>query len=645
MYFKVSYDADFDELMLHLKTKYGNKLFDLDGIGKQLDMNEFSREFFSNKTTTADVSVDANANVDIKDVIAYNVELPKPFMRFNSYYILWKKLRQLYGHAEANRIIEMQLSGDIYINDFSNVGIPYCYNFSTYNIMLEGLPMIKKINSIAPKYLYSFKSQLEQFIVIAANSTLGATGVADMLIVLSHYVKKLLNTKNDAGFTFETEEDCWKYVKETLVSFIYTVNQPQRGGLQSPFTNISIFDRPFLETLCDNAYHNPETGETPDIDLTMKIQEMFLDIMNEELSRTPVTFPVATACFCTDDTDNIIDEKFLDMIAQKNQDFGFINIFCGKSSVLSSCCRLRSDSSNEYFNSIGGSSISIGSLGVVTMNLPRMAIRAKQQSEKDRYQVFLDILEDVTITCGKINNAKRHILRRRIENDNLPLYTLGFMELSRQYSTAGVNGINEAIEILGLDILDDEGQKFVLDSLSVINNTNDKLQKQYKAPHNCEQTPSENSSIKLANKDKVLGYNPEDYPLYSNQFIPLTTKADMLDRIRLQGMFDRHFSGGAIMHLSAGERIKDVNIIKELIRISAKKGVVYFAINYSLQMCVDGHMGVGRSNLCSVCGKEVTSNYTRVVGFLTSVSTWQKTRREHDYPYRQHYNGEMKSIV
>ena len=640
MFIKVSYDEDFDELMMHLRAKYGKKLFTLDGIGKQLDMNQFSREFFTNNTTTADISTDSNSNVDSKDVIAYNFELPKPFMRYNSYYVLWKKLKQLYGHVEANKIIEMQLTGDIYINDFSDIGRPYCFNYSVYDIMLQGLPMVKKIKSIAPKHLYAFKSQLEQFVVVASNSTLGATGLADIFIVMSHYVRKILKHKADAGFEFASEKACWNYVKENIVSFIYTINQPMRGN-QSPFTNVSIFDRPFLDNMCDGSYKDLD-GNDVDKDIVMKIQEIFLNVMNEELNRTPITFPVTTACFCVDDENNIIDEEFTQMIAEKNKNFGFINIYCGKSSTLSSCCRLRSDQENEYFNSFGAGSSKIGSLGVVTMNLPRLAVKSIKNNKDDAVGArceFLNELRECVEDVGRINNAKRHIITKRIGNGNLPLYELGFMNLSKQYSTAGVTGLNEICELFDVDILESEGQEFILNCLEVINTTNDKLQKQYKAPHNCEQVPAENSSIKLATKDTMLGYNDAGYRLFSNQFIPLVTKADMLDRIRLQGLFDKHFSGGAIAHINIGQRIEDTQQIVDLIKSCAKAGVVYWAINYNIQRCVNDHMSVGMNGSCVVCGAEIKDNFTRVVGFLTNTKNWHQVRREDDYPERQFYGG------
>lgn len=630
MHVNITYDENFTELMLYLKAKYGQRIFELDGIGSQLDIDKFSKGFFTNKSTTADVSVDANSNISTKDMIVYNAELPKPYFRMNAYYLIWKKLRQLYGHVEANKIVEMQLAGDIYINDFHGVSQPYCYNYSTYDIALSGLTMVNKITSVAPKYLYSFKSQLEQFVVIASNSTLGATGLADLFIVMAYYVDKLLETKSDAGFSFASEQDCWKYVKENIVSFIYTINQPMRVT-QSPFTNVSIFDDSFLESLAPE-YVFPD-GKAPSIDTIKRLQCLFLDTMNEELKRTPITFPVVTACFSVDEEGTIQDKDFLDKIAEKNLEYGYINLYCGKTSTLSSCCRLRSDTSNEYFNSFGSGSTKIGSLGVVTVNLPRLAYKYKDDKEG-----FLAALAETVEVVGKINNSKRHIVKRRIENNAQPLYNLGFMDISKQYSTCGLNGINEAIDLLGMNIVEEEGSAFAIEMFNTINTVNDRLQRQYKAPHNCEQTPSENSSIKLAKKDAILGYDI-GLEFYSNQFIPLIAKADMLDRIRLQGLFDKHFSGGAICHINIEEQIKDKQAMIDMITACAKMGVIYFAINYNLQKCENNHMSVGHNSHCTVCGAEVTENFTRVVGFLTAVKNWHEVRREQDYPERQFYGS------
>lgn len=679
MYFKVSFDSDFDTLMMHIWSKYGKELFDIDGIGKQCDMNWFAKNFYTTNTTIADASIDSNSNVTDHNVIAYNFEFPKPFQRYNSYYLLWKKLKQVYSIEVANRIVEKQLTGAYYINDFHDIGRPYCFNYSTVDILFDGLPMVSKIKSIRPKYLYSFKSQLEQFVVYCANSTLGATGIADLFISMSYFVDKIMKSGHDAGFYFDGwfsdsdkavlgamissmparlpdgsnddeiekmtkdigrklnkpgpysrvwfERNVWKYVKENIVSLIYTINQPMRGN-QSPFSNVSLYDRPFLESLT-SGYVFPDES-TVDLGIVEKIQNVFIDTMNEELRRTPVTFPVTTACFSVDDENNILDEDFLKLISEKNSEFAFINIYHGKSSTLSSCCRLRSDTQNEYFNSFGAGSTKIGSLGVVTLNLPRLAWTSS--SEED----FIQNLEEAVIEIAYINNAKRHIIKKRAENGSLPLYSLGYMDLKKQYSTCGLTGINEVCEILGYDILSESGQAFVLKMLECINSTNDKMAKAYKAPHNCEQVPAENSSIKLATKDKYLGFNKEGYEFYSNQFIPLVTNADMLDRIRLQGLFDNHFSGGAICHLNLGEVVA-AGTMADMIRSCAKQGVVYWAVNYQLNKCENGHMSVGTSDSCPVCAGVIVDKYTRVVGFLTNVKNWHKVRREKDFPNRQFY--------
>lgn len=625
MYFKVTYEEQFDDLMMHLKAKYSQDLFDLDGIGKQLDMSKFSKDFFS-ADVTADASIDANANVDDVSVIAYNTELPKPFFRYNSYYILWEMLKKLYNHEKANEIIEMQLTGDIYIHDFHGVGsgMPYCFNYSTYDIAMRGLPMVKKITSKPPKHLYAFKSQVEQFTVIASNSTLGATGLADLLVIMSWYVQKILDNRKDAHFEFKTDRDIWNYVKETLVSMIYTINQPMRAN-QSPFTNISLYDDNFLKNMIGD-YIFPD-GRELNINVIKKIQQIFSNIMNEELGRTPVTFPVTTGCLSVDKDRNIQDEEFLDFVAEQSLKFGYINFYAGSSSTLSSCCRLRSETDNEYFNSFGSGSSKIGSLGVCSINLPRLAIKYSNESE------YIENLEYMVRISGTVNNAKREIIKGRIKNGNLPLYSMGYMELDRQYSTAGVNGFNETLELMGYNILNEDGQSFGLEIIETFNRVNKELEEKYDSPHNCEQVPGENMSIKMVQKDKLMGFSIP-YEIYSNQFIPLTTKANLLDRIKIQGVFDKHFSGGAIAHLNIEQKIEDKEKVKELIKVAVKMGVVYFALNYNIQRCSNNHMSVGKKELCVVCGGDITDNFTRVVGFLTNTKNWHKIRRSEDYPNR-----------
>ena len=626
MYLRVNFDVDFEDLILHLRSKYGKEMMDLDGIGKQLDMATFGKQFFSSKHNTADMSVDANANVDDSTVVAYENELPKPYMRLNSLYLLWKESKKFYGAEFANRVVEGQISGDFYINDLSNVQKPYCYNFSAYDLMTKGLPFVKKIDSLPPKHLSSFCGQMVHFTSYASNQVMGAVGLADLLIVMSYYVGKELNEYPT------NKEYIWRQVKQELQSIIFSMNQPFRGGLQSGFYNISIYDDEFLKSM-QKDYLFPD-GSYPNIELIKKLQDLFVDLMNETLRVTTVTFPVTTLCLCVDEDKNIKNQEFLKHMCEKNIEFGFMNIYAGTTGTLSSCCRLRSDKSNEYIgytNSFGGASSQIGSYGVVTLNLPRIAIQSNGDIE-----VFINKLKELVNTSIRINHAKRNILTKRIEMKALPLYDYGFMNIQKQYATTGLNGINEAIQFLGENILTEKGQEICAKILKTVNTINDKADKKYKYAHNCEQTPSENSSIKLAQKDKLMKLQNAT-ELYSNQFIPLITEADMLDRIKLQGLFDSQFSGGAIAHINIENQITNVDSLVDLINSTVKKGVVYHAVNYNLQKCENGHMSVGKNNMCPICGKTITDNYTRAVGFLVNTKNLHKIRREFDYPNRQFY--------
>ena len=624
-----TYSEDFVNLMRSLGDKYGNKIFDLDGIGKQLDFNTFRENFFA-VGVAADGSVDPNANVDDVSPISFAAEFSKPSERLDSYYVLYSELLNITSKKDADEIIEHQLLGDIYINDMHGISSrkPYCFNYATFDVLTMGLPMVKKIVSMPPKHLLAFRSQLEQFIIIASNSTLGATGMADLLISMSFYMRHILDTKSDAHFHFASEEDCWEYFKQTLVSFIYTMNQPLRSQ-QSPFTNVSIYDKSFLENLVADIIF-PD-GTRPDVDLIMKLQDIYIDTMNEEMERTPITFPVTTLCLSTEDGE-ILDPTFLSKVSPKAIKYGFLNVYMGSSSTLSSCCRLRSSTKNEFFNSFGAGSSKIGSLGVVTINLPRLAYLSKSELDFEK-----QLVKFVKITAI-INQAKRNIIQQGIDSEKEPLYNLGFMDLDKQYSTTGINGFYECLDILGHNILTSDGQDYAVHLMKLINGVIDECQEKYNKPHNVEQIPGENTSIKFCKKDKYLGYDL-GLKMYSNQFVPLTSDVSMLDRVIIQGKMDKYFSGGSVLHLNVSEKLEDPKDFEDLVKFCAKSGVVYFAINYLLNKCENGHMTIGLTEKCPTCGAKIVGKYTRVVGFLTEVSNWHKVRREQDFPNRRFYGN------
>jgi ribonucleoside-triphosphate reductase len=245
------------------------------------------------------------------------------------------------------------------------------------------------------------------------------------------------------------------------------------------------------------------------------------------------------------------------------------------------------------------------------------------------------ILEFVRFT-GIINNARRNIIQDRVNSGAHPLYTLDFIKIKTQYSTTGLNGIYEFLEINGFDILEEEGQQALIKVMEAINEELNVMQKKYDAPHNTEQVPGENMSVKACKKDHFFGKNKQ-YRMYSNQFIPLIVNTDLVNRLRLQGLFDSSFSGGSICHINLdGEITKER--MRQLIVTSAGMGVIYFAINLVINECENGHMFTGLCD-CPLCGGKATSQFTRVVGFLTRVSTSIPERQELDFPNRQFYKS------
>lgn len=628
-----SYQEEFRAVMCEMLDKFGEEIFNLSGIGEQLDINQAMKKM-ANASSVANGSIDSNANAGGTTAVTIASEFAKPHALIQSYYRLWKWLKKNRGLDIANEFVEAQLSGKIYVNDMHYISYPapYCYNHSCLTIAQKGLiGLDTKNDTKPPKYLRSYFDIMEAYLLVAGNSTAGATGIANLIVVSTIFLKKMI----DSGFVdshvhLNSEEDCWQYYKEELTSFIYRLNQACRGGSQSLFTNVSIFDKHFLENIIPNTFVMIDDNVyMTDFETVKRAQEVYIDIMLEEAKRVVHTFPVTTACFSTklnEETGkyDIQDKKFLDFICEKNEATGFINLYGGDTSILSSCCRLRSDTSNQFFNSFGGASDQIGSMGVVAINLPQLAFRFIKDEEG-----FETELADLVTLAQEVNYAKRCLLQSSIKKGHLPLYSNGYMDLGKQFSTVGFIGLYEACEIMGYDNTSDEGVKFGLHILDVINTINDEIAHKYKIPVNLEGIPGENTCVKLAVKDKVLGFNNQ-YKMYSNQFIPLSKRCNIFDRVKLSGAYDSQCSGGSIMHITIDSKVSK-ETMKDFVISTLGAGVKYFAFNYKINQCKDcSHIFVGEHEVCPECGSKELEKFTRVVGFLTKISQWSQTRQEED---------------
>ena len=628
-----SFQPEFKECLAEIERKYGFELFNISGIGKQLDVNQFAKDFFGRKTNTADVSVDANSNVSLKNTIIYDQEMAKPLKLIYSYYRMWKGLKKKFGLEYANEAVRKQLTGEIYINDFHGFAsnLYYCYNYSTLDTAQKGIPKgIDAEKSRPTKYLNTFMEHLQLFCIHAGNSSLGAVGLADLLLTMSAYAKRVLTVKGDQHVNFVSEEDCWTYIKEKMTNFIYFLNQPNRV-VQSLFSNVSIYDDNFLDTLLD--YYFIEADDTiyfAEKDIVKRMQVMFLETMNDIMEQRITTFPVVTACFSLDDDRNIQDEDFLRMVLEMDSKFRFVNLYAGATSTLSSCCRLRSDKTNKYMNSLGSGSTKIGSLGVCTQNLPRLAYMSNGSIE-----VFKDMLRENIIMSQRINGVKRAIIKNAVDKNMVPVYNLGYVDLKTQYSTTGVVGIYEALQTLGYDIKSEQGEALAEEILKFIGEVTDECSEEQKAPCNVEQIPAENVAVKLAKKDRLLGFN-DKYEIYSNQYVPLKdNSADMFTRIRLVAHLDKYMSGGSILHININESDVSTDTLIDLAKAMYKQGVVYFAFNRLLAECTDcDHVFTTNKEtfdknevVCPKCGSHNTECALRIVGFIRKFSSWSSERQ------------------
>ena len=601
-------------------------MLEADGIGPStLDINSFAKKFFKKKVV-ADVSTDANANVDDNSILSLEYEFGKSLQKLNAYYIFWKKMTEdpKLGIKRANKAIELCINGTLKIHDLQFSLKPYCFAFSLSEMVMKGLPFIKKVKIGPPKHFKSFINLVIQFTAYASNQMAGATAFPDLFIYMDWFARK------DYGEHYHENEKVMESIKQEIQSLVYSWNFPFRGS-QSSFTNVNLYDDYFLKDLFSGTIY-PDLSK-PNFETIKKLQQYYMTWFVDESKTQSFTFPVNTVTFYKDDNNDIKDLQFLDMVSELNCYNGSFNIYTGPLGSLASCCRLRSDTTKtrEYVNSgfgVGGTSI--GSHRVVTLNLPRIGFESEDDSD------YMKKLDYYVRVAQDILDIHRTIIADNINRGKLPLYTHHFMALNKQFSTIGFIGINEACELQGYDILDKQGSEFARRILNKINDLNDQRSKEDGNIRNMEQIPGESAAVTFAEKDKLLFTN-QKYKIYGNQYIPLWKNADIEDRINAQGMFDSMCGGGAIAHLNVTDSLSKEQM-KRLIITAASKGCIYYAVNVAQCRCNNcGKLFIGKFDK-SPCHDAEMTHYLRVVGFLTPVENWMPQRRE-EYKVRQFYSN------
>lgn len=601
---------------------YGEEFLKLQGLNdEKLSLTDFI-DGFIDSDNVANASVDANANIAQKDIVTMMSEMSKPHQKLLAFNKLYYELNKQYGFKVANEAMEQMWNYGIYMHDFNTTTFyHYCFAYDIKDIVEKGLFFVENYNARPAKHLDSFIQILMEAIAFLSRRQSGAVGLPNLIPYLYYFWSR--DVKN--GYYTESPE---RYKTQQLQALIYRLNQPWVRTDQAAFTNVSVFDHPYFEaifggsTFPDGSYMIDEEEEI------IQFQKDFIDVVNAIREENIFTFPVLTASLLYKDQ-HFVDEPFAKWACEASRKWNLFNFFTDSSvNSLSNCCRLKSDVTDLYFNSIGGSALKVGSVKVATLNIARLAY--KYQNEQD----FLVGLKNLTELDLKILDTQRSIIKRNVEKGLLPSFSSGLVDFEHLYSTVGINGIYEVMKTFGYITKDEFGNTYYTDEayilgkriFQVIRNCIDNfsLDKDYK--FNIEQVPAEQAAVKMQAADKYLYPDKvvEDLPLYGNQWIPLGIKATIVERTKICAAFDSYCNGGSIEHINVDAPFSTFEKAWQLLNWVAQQGVTYFAFNGRVSQCANHHSFYG--DVCPKCGAPAKLKYTRIVGFYTPDVTWSAPR-------------------
>lgn len=615
-----------------LQVEYGDEFAKLNGLSDaQLSFTDFIDAFIDTETV-ADASVDGNANVGNKDMRTLMNEMPKPHRKLLAYNKIYYEMNKRYGFKTANEWLKKEWSRALYLHDADTATFkPYCYAYTLKRLAEEGLFFLNSFNHEPAQHLTTFIDFVKEFVSYNSNLTSGACGLPDLVPYMYYFWKKDVAE----GYYTVTPE---KYAKQNAQRFIYAVNQPAvRDSIQSAFTNVNFFDMPYLEALFGGSEFPDGTPMIYELDGIMEFQKMFLEVMSDIRSKNMFTFPVSSISMIYKDH-KFEDEDFARWAIRHNMKWADSNLFTSDSvTSLSNCCRLKSNIEDlGFFSSIGGTALRVGSVKVSTINLARIAYESNTEQE------YLIKLRDINELNLKVLDTVRHIIKRNHEKGLLPNYCDGLIDIDSQYNTIGVIGIFETMKKFGYVTVDEFGNHYYTKEadafgkkiFDVITRGKEQfiLDKDYKV--SIEQIPGESCAAKLQAADELL--YPElvvkDLPLYGNQFIPLGIKTTMKERIRIASLFDSYCNGGSIAHINIEAPFATFEQAWDMVNYIAEQGLTYFAFNTKIQACKHNHAFFGTK--CPVCGSDVHTEYTRIVGFYTPIKTWSSARKQ-EYEMRE----------
>ncbi len=534
-------------------------------------------------------------------------------------------------------IAKAHKDGDIHLHDLSML-TGYCAGWSLKQLIQQGLGIPGKINSTPASHLSTLCNQMVNFLGIMQNEWAGAQAFSSFDTYLAPFVK--------------VDKLTQKEVKQCIQSFVFGVNTPSRWGTQAPFSNITLDwtvprDLENLPAIVGGKEQDFTYGDCKkEMDM---VNKAFIEIMTEgDANGRGFQYPIPTYSITKDfdwsDTEN--NRLLFEMTAKYGTPYfsNYINSDMEPSDVRSMCCRLRLDlrelrkKSGGYF----GSGESTGSVGVVTINLPRIAYLSKTPEE---FYQRLDKIMDIAARSLKI---KRTVITRLMDAGLYPYtkYYLGTFE--NHFSTIGLIGMNEVglnARWLRKDLTHPETQAFAKDVLNHMRERLSDYQELYGDLYNLEATPAESTTYRLAKHDVekypdiiTAAKNPGDTPYYTNSsHLPVGYTADIFDALAIQDELQTLYTSGTVFHAFLGEKLPDWKAAADLVRkIAENFKLPYYTMSPTYSICQEHGYLSGEHTVCPKCGKPCEV-WSRITGYYRPVQNWNdgkvqefKDRREYD---------------
>lgn len=572
----------------------------------------------------ADWKINENSNMD------YSLQGLNNYISSEVSKVYW--LNEIY----TPEIRKAHTDGDFHIHDLSLLSV-YCVGWDLYDVLLQGFRGVSgKVESKPAKHLRSALGQVVNFFYTLQGEAAGAQAFSNFDTLLAPFIRY-------DGLSI-------KEIKQALQEFIFNINVPTRVGFQTPFTNVT------LDLTVPKYYRDQPViiGGKPQKETYQDFQEeldlfnkAFLQVMAEGDAKGRVfTFPIPTYSVTKDfDWDNPNMAGLWEMTAKYGVPYfsNFINSDMNPEDARSMCCRLRIDNRELQVRGGGlfGSNPLTGSIGVITINMPRIGYLAK--SKKD----FMERLARLMDTAKESLETKRKVLEK-FTDSNLYPYTKYYLRDVKErfneywknhFSTIGLVGMNEAcLNLLGTNIASKEGQAFTKSVLDFMRTRLIAYQKETGNNYNLESTPAEGTSYRLARIDKVKypdiisasdGKSKTAEPYYTNSTqLPVNYTDDVFEALDLQDEIQTRYTGGTVFHTYAGERVDDPMAVKSLVRkICSSYRLPYMTFTPTFSVCPAHGYIKGEVEHCPTCA-EACEVYSRVVGYLRPVKQWNKGKQE-----------------